>query len=358
MTRGALGGYVAHRLSVAGGVPNRVIFPADALDAVFEGSGGVPRLINRICDRTMQQGFLARTGTMSRDMVEAAIRGAGTSELPGALAARPSRAPLLVAEAEPRPQGVDAWLKSVDVGPAIAPPSDAEGLHEFTTELETPFAEAAREPQWVLGPMPRERRKRWRLPARFAMPRELAGRRLKTAAAAVMAVTVSGMGLAVPALPDPLAEGTLPIPSAPVLAIASLAAPAPVPMLSDGPVTQTGESAVAAMPAATTAPATIQPASRTTATDAADEGYVLEVALFGSRQRGARLVEELVAAGFRAFDQPLDLGPRGSFRQVLVGPFSTREDADRDLERLRQRGGYTDARIAARPPARVARTTE
>jgi cell division septation protein DedD len=94
------------------------------------------------------------------------------------------------------------------------------------------------------------------------------------------------------------------------------------------------------------------------APDADGQGYVLEVALFESVSRGTRLVDELEAAGFRAFEQPLALGSRGSYRQVLVGPFATRDDADRDLVRLRQRGGYNDARVAARGPVRSGGTTE
>jgi cell division septation protein DedD len=80
---------------------------------------------------------------------------------------------------------------------------------------------------------------------------------------------------------------------------------------------------------------------------AAAGGYVVEVALFGTSQRGARLVDELIAAGFRAFHRPLDLGSRGSFQQVVIGPFASRVEADTDLARLRQRGSHDDARVTA-----------
>jgi hypothetical protein len=46
---------VAHRLGVAGGSPDRVHFQQDALDAVYDASHGVPRLINRICDRALHR---------------------------------------------------------------------------------------------------------------------------------------------------------------------------------------------------------------------------------------------------------------------------------------------------------------
>ena len=45
--RGRRGGYVAHRLQVAGGSPDRIRFSPEAIEAVYRVSGGVPRLINR-----------------------------------------------------------------------------------------------------------------------------------------------------------------------------------------------------------------------------------------------------------------------------------------------------------------------
>src|SRR5918994_4708083 len=42
-------GYVGHRLRVAGRGESRVQFTRPALDAIYEGSSGVPWLINRIC---------------------------------------------------------------------------------------------------------------------------------------------------------------------------------------------------------------------------------------------------------------------------------------------------------------------
>ena len=52
-------GYISHRLSVAGGADDRVHFSPNAIDAVFRVSGGVPRVINLICDRALHRGHLA-----------------------------------------------------------------------------------------------------------------------------------------------------------------------------------------------------------------------------------------------------------------------------------------------------------
>ena len=47
---------------------------AAALEAVCLASGGVPRLINLVCDRALQRGFDARLKTIDRETVSAAVR--------------------------------------------------------------------------------------------------------------------------------------------------------------------------------------------------------------------------------------------------------------------------------------------
>ena len=56
-----MAGYVSHRLEVAGRGASRVAFTSAALEAIYQGSSGVPRLINRICDRALQRAHAART---------------------------------------------------------------------------------------------------------------------------------------------------------------------------------------------------------------------------------------------------------------------------------------------------------
>src|SRR6185295_16720626 len=47
-------GYVNHRLVVAGSGDSGVVFTPSALDALHQGSAGVPRVINRLCDRALE----------------------------------------------------------------------------------------------------------------------------------------------------------------------------------------------------------------------------------------------------------------------------------------------------------------
>ncbi len=45
--------YIRHRLQVAGLAPGQELFPGSVVKAVYKRSGGIPRLINLLCDRTM-----------------------------------------------------------------------------------------------------------------------------------------------------------------------------------------------------------------------------------------------------------------------------------------------------------------
>jgi len=82
--------YIYHRLNVAG-AQGRIQFSARALRRIHQASGGIPRLINLICDRTLLAGYVAQTMRLGRRHVEqavAALRG----DLPDGRRARRSPA--------------------------------------------------------------------------------------------------------------------------------------------------------------------------------------------------------------------------------------------------------------------------
>ena len=60
--------YIAHRLTVAGG-SGAVRFSRKAVEKIHRLSGGIPRLINLICDRALLAGFAERANRISADMV-------------------------------------------------------------------------------------------------------------------------------------------------------------------------------------------------------------------------------------------------------------------------------------------------
>ena len=78
LDRETVGGYIAHRLAVAGGSA-AVTFAPKALDAVHRFSTGIPRLINLICDRALLAAFALRANRIVPDMV---ARAAESLDLP------------------------------------------------------------------------------------------------------------------------------------------------------------------------------------------------------------------------------------------------------------------------------------
>lgn len=71
LSRPEVAAYVAHRLTLAGG--SAVTFHPKALQLVHKFSGGIPRLVNLICDRALVAAFSARTNRISAEVVKQAI---------------------------------------------------------------------------------------------------------------------------------------------------------------------------------------------------------------------------------------------------------------------------------------------
>jgi general secretion pathway protein A len=64
----AVSAYVPHRLTIAGGNAS-VMFTPKALRQLHRWSGGIPRLINLICDRALLAGFSIRTDRITPEMI-------------------------------------------------------------------------------------------------------------------------------------------------------------------------------------------------------------------------------------------------------------------------------------------------
>jgi general secretion pathway protein A len=63
-------GYIAHRLAVAGS--NRLLFAASAMAEIYRYSGGVPRLINILCDHALLAAYAANTPRVNARLVQLA----------------------------------------------------------------------------------------------------------------------------------------------------------------------------------------------------------------------------------------------------------------------------------------------
>jgi type II secretory pathway predicted ATPase ExeA len=125
-------GYISHRLHRAGGSADRVSFTGDAVEVIYEQSGGVPRLINKLCDRALHVGHSRRAAVIGHEIVAAANDGT-VAPPPGVPAMGALDAPLeFPSETEPHetegpaaePLAVDQERPAPD--PSATPARDLE----------------------------------------------------------------------------------------------------------------------------------------------------------------------------------------------------------------------------------------
>ena len=64
-------GYVRHRLTVAGGQSD--LFTPEAIQLVHECTGGVPRLVNLVCDTALVYGFAEQRHEITPDLIEQVV---------------------------------------------------------------------------------------------------------------------------------------------------------------------------------------------------------------------------------------------------------------------------------------------
>lgn len=65
--------YLRHRLSVAGGSQRKISFGSDGVNEIYSYSGGVPRLINLIADRSLLAGMSLGLSRIDRKAVSKAV---------------------------------------------------------------------------------------------------------------------------------------------------------------------------------------------------------------------------------------------------------------------------------------------
>jgi type II secretory pathway predicted ATPase ExeA len=317
-----VGGYVRHRLNVAGRGESRVEFTLSALDTIFAGSSGVPRLINRICDRSLQRAFESGALQVDAACVSTAIDdlGLSVSRDGRGQAAQPMSpisvpAPEIAAEPPATVALAEISMPSTSVSADPVP----SALANFKAESGAPSARiddsrSARKPL----------------------------RRMAVAAAAVLTVLASigapawylgaseidGRELTamVPERPTLVLPPPVQLPPEPDPSVVLPSQPA-----SAGPVSSAAPSAQTTAAAPLAAP----PLAR----------YAIVVASFQSPDRAARLVEELVNAGFGAHTTERR-GATGRLVQVQISGYTSAIDVQRDLQRVREMpGGYADAQI-------------
>ena len=323
LTREGVTGYVQHRLRLAGADRDRVEFSQAALDALYDASGGVPRLVNRVCDRALSYGFLDRTSLIGPAQVSRAV---GDLELSDARASRGATGPEV--RVEPTP--------AVRARPGEQGPADiAGGL--FARKGTTVSSGQGSDLHALLDLAPMAPRPRVEAPPPAARPRAPRRKRgmaslferlahVKSAALPLLGagVVLIGGGLAVAAggrSPEPGGEPAtrdrselapraveaqaLLAPSAPVVPVASADAVAP-----EAPIVRT---------------------------------WSVQAGAFSSAARATAMAARLADAGFPAYVELGDFGARGALSAVRVGPFTDAGEADQVRDALRARSDASGA---------------
>jgi type II secretory pathway predicted ATPase ExeA len=305
-------GYVNHRLKIAALDKNCLEFTAAAVEALYQGSSGVPRLINRICDRALHRAYVLRSTRIDAHFIRDAIDDLGLGPVPGIQDRTPrenpsddsSRQSLAEAPAQ-HPTSQPAVVMSAQPASARAIVPDRATENRRSAWPRTSTRRSVRRPIWVAG--------------------ALASSLALAAVAGIpwYARARTGDADAVAAL----------LPPRPARMFSQ---PGIVPLDMERAFSESlqvdGDVLAAAVPP----------------TEGGD--YTIVVASFRRREPAERVVQELSNAGYRARAVARDWGPpRGRLVQVNVGGYTSAIEVQRDLQHIRELpGGYHDARIVER----------
>ena len=359
MSRDAVAGYIEHRLQVAGWRRDRALFAPEIVDALHGRSGGVPRLINRVCDRALHLAHERQAEGVDRQILDTALLEVGATTLsptwesiifadppapPTPPAPTPAPTPTPAAapadhpvEALPPIDDYENFKRQIDqwVAQELAPPPPPSTPLQPVLGVEAPSSPAS------------DRRPATRSVSRTAPRRDSSTRTVKTdwphdlrsetyiqrlwrmwskraAIALAIFVAVNAALVGASLLRGWLIQPRLPaLPETPAPAVPGLP---PVKPLSDAAV----------------APPAIAPATAGAAAGAGE--YLVAVGFFASRDGADRLVDTLTRAGLPAMQRPFQLR-RQRVQQIVLGPFFSRAEAVAELRRLQALGGYDDAGV-------------
>ena len=276
--------YIDHRLDVASSPERCVEFVESSIHVIAEASGGVPRVINRICDRALHHGWEKGANQIDADLVRLAVD--------------------------------DLGLVPDDGGPPV-------GTSPHDSMWRTSSDSAAPVPESMSASEPGDEKTRDDVLAEFLSEDEPTH---STAWQSQRRLAALGMGAAMcAALCVSLAFSV----DLPIDVIGLLPAPPPRHMAVLTPVQQTAA-----------------PAVEDVASPLRSAQYVIKVAAFEGPARAQRLVEQLIDAGFAArVTEIVTSASEHSWFQVVVGPYASLEPAETDLARIWSVPGYEDARV-------------
>jgi general secretion pathway protein A len=330
--------YIDHRLAVSRAAGSRIpgadelaralgdweseksgaTFTSDAVQAIWRWSGGIPRVVNLLCDRALEAAFANQLRTIDASLIENAAAALDLEPAP------PSRA-------TPVADHVDAPEPSVGKAPVVTPitkpvlvpaPPRVETIRDVDVDLT---------PAPVLDSPPPATRRIRILEGLVVLLLVTAGvswyMTRDTEPAVQAPPATSSAPKTAPTAAPPAA--TPPPAAQPAAGAPPTATPTPPPAAAVG--------AAPSKPESTPAPAATSPVPATPAAAATPSGktqsFEIVVASFRTEPRAASVAQQVTDVGLRVRRREV-----GGWLQVLAGPFTSREEADAAHQRLEQAG--------------------
>ena len=156
--------YIQHRLAIAGGM-HSVTFGQDATRVVADLSRGLPRRINLLCDRALEEGRFEGVTVITPDLVKRAARSVGLQEPPSIVPAEPAATveptppPSLLLGQISEPASRRWWVRAGAVAATVAVLGVGYGAYAWSTisslvvPAAPPPAEQARRAEPLAGPL-------------------------------------------------------------------------------------------------------------------------------------------------------------------------------------------------------------
>ena len=334
--------YIDHRLAVArDGVRPKggSTFTAEALSAIWRLSGGTPRVINLLCDRSLEAAYEQQARSVDAPLIDGAAAELGIQ--------RPTAAP-----------GPNAWVAPTAIADYLPekpapPPAPAEALPVVSAAAPEAPAEAAPPAASVVW------RDREDLPVAYEPAAEMApprqnNRTLVIAAVVIVAAAAAWFGIRGFMSSEPATSNSTstPVDRQPATSTAPVSAPV-VPEVRT-PASAPAASVPASAPPTAAAPtpsAPQTPAATSTSSAPAPAppsaeaagSFEIVIASFRTLTRATEVAAELTALGQHVRQRTID-----GWEQVLTGPFPTRDAAVAAQEQLNS-AGYTGTQIVPAP---------
>ena len=292
LQREGVADYIQHRLRVASEGNSQVEFSSEAIDTIYEGSGGTPRLINLLCDRALQHGFDARATRIDSNFVWQAIGDLGLEiDAAESDASAPAAKAARIEPSKPAAVNVPIMLAAT---PKTATPPAEPAVSAPVTRSAIPVPKPDRNLEVLTDFAPESS-------DQSSTDEGIARGWLLVGAAVLLALIAIGVMFGYARVQAASAVPDLKFPAPPRKVVASL--PAMVPH------------------------------------------FAIQVASFQTMARAERLAQQLTNTGYDARAIELNLGQGGRIVAVVVGDYSTEQDATRDLTALQSQLGFADARV-------------